>query len=388
MTALTILGSTGSIGRSTLKVAGRFPDRFPVKVLTAKSNIDLLIDQIIHFTPELAVVYDQNSADLLKSRLPADLKTEIRWGTPAYQSAAAWEGVDMVVCAMVGAAGLKPTLAAIEAGKNLALANKETLVMAGAIVTKAIKKKKVKLLPVDSEHSAIFQCLQGNQRQDLERVILTASGGPFRTTPLEDFPAITPGKALKHPNWQMGAKITIDSATLMNKGLEVIEAKWLFDLDPEQIEVIIHPQSIVHSLVAYQDGSVLAQLGIPDMQGAIAYALSCPHRLPLRQALPDLVHLQSLTFEQPDVGRFPCLSLAFEACRAGGTLPAVMNAANEVAVDAFLKHQIPFTAIPTIIEQVMDAHNMDNAPDLDQILAADAWARQKAKIKVEAGAKI
>ena len=384
MTALAILGSTGSIGRNTLKIAARFPEQFPVRVLTAKSNVDLLLEQIITFTPELAVVYDQATADIVKSRLPAGLKTEIRWGVTGYRSAAGWQGVDMVVCAMVGAAGLEPTLAAIHAGKDIALANKETLVMAGAVVTRAVKENKVNLLPVDSEHSAIFQCLQGNQRKDLDHVILTASGGPFRATALEDFAAITPAQALKHPNWQMGAKITIDSATLMNKGLEVIEAKWLFDLDPKQIEVMIHPQSIVHSMVAYKDGSVLAQLGIPDMQSAIAYALSFPHRLPLGQPLPDLVRIKALTFEQPDVDRFPCLALALEACRVGGTLPAVMNAANEVAVEAFLNKQIPFTGIPVIIEEVMNAHRIEDAADLKQIKRADDWARQTAKIRVEA----
>jgi 1-deoxy-D-xylulose-5-phosphate reductoisomerase len=388
MTALAILGSTGSIGKNTLKIVSKFPDQFPVKVLTAKSNVDLLAGQILAFSPDLAAVYDQASALLLKERLPADSKTEILWGAAGYRAAAAWQDVEMVVGAMVGAAGLEPTLAAIEAGKDVALANKETLVMAGDIVTRAVRANKVRLLPVDSEHSAIFQCLQGNQRQDLDRVILTASGGPFRTTPLEDFDAITPARALKHPNWQMGAKISIDSATLMNKGLEVIEAKWLFDLTHEQIEVMVHPQSIVHSMVAYRDGSVMAQLGIPDMQSAIAYALSFPNRLPLRQPLPDLASLKALTFEPPDFKRFPCLGLAFEACRIGGTLPAVMNAANEIAVQSFLQNRLPFSGIAALINQVMDAHKVENRPDLQQILAADAWARRTAKNKVEAGAKI
>ncbi|MEJ2037895.1 MAG: 1-deoxy-D-xylulose-5-phosphate reductoisomerase [Desulfosarcinaceae bacterium] len=388
MTALAILGSTGSIGKNTLKIVSKFPDQFPVKVLTAKSNVDLLAEQILAFSPDLAAVYDQASALLLKERLPADSKTEILWGAAGYRAAAAWQDVEMVVGAMVGAAGLEPTLAAIEAGKDVALANKETLVMAGDIVTRAVRANKVRLLPVDSEHSAIFQCLQGNQRQDLDRVILTASGGPFRTTPLEDFDAITPARALKHPNWQMGAKISIDSATLMNKGLEVIEAKWLFDLTHEQIEVMVHPQSIVHSMVAYRDGSVMAQLGIPDMQSAIAYALSFPNRLPLRQPLPDLASLKALTFEPPDFKRFQCLGLAFEACRIGGTLPAVMNAANEIAVQSFLQNRLPFSGIAALINQVMDAHKVENRPDLQQILAADAWARRTAKNKVEAGAKI
>jgi 1-deoxy-D-xylulose-5-phosphate reductoisomerase len=294
----------------------------------------------------------------------------------------------MVVGAMVGAAGLKPTLAAIQAGKNIALANKETLVMAGALVMSALSSNKVRLLPVDSEHSAIFQCLQGNRRQDLDKVILTGSGGPFRTTAFENFTSITPSQALRHPNWQMGAKITIDSATMMNKGLEVIEAKWLFDLECDQIEVVIHPQSIVHSMVAYKDGSIMAQLGVPDMQTAIAFALSFPQRLPLKQPFPDLVSLQALTFESPDFKRFPCLALAFEACRSGGTLPVVLNAANEIAVEAFLAGQLSFLGIPIVIEHAMAAHTVQKKPDLQQILAADRWARKTAKIKVEANAKI
>jgi 1-deoxy-D-xylulose-5-phosphate reductoisomerase len=381
--SLAILGATGSIGCNTLKITAKFKERFKVKVLTAKHNVERLIEQIRVVEPELAVVYDEPTAERLKEALPPRFKIEIMHGTEGYLAAARWPGVDMVVGAMVGAAGLAPTLAAISAGKDIALANKETLVMAGAIVTAAAARHGVRILPVDSEHSAIFQCLQGQRREDLDKIILTASGGPFLKTPACEFAAIGPQQALKHPNWQMGAKISIDSATLMNKGLEVIEAKWLFDLHPEQIEVLVHPQSIVHSMAAFRDGSVIAQLGIPDMQGAIAYALSYPGRLSLGQPFPDLAALQALTFEPPDTERFPCLGLAFEACRQGGTLPAVLNAANEVAVDAFLHHGLPFLSICEVTRATMALHALDPAPELDSILAADAWARRTAHSKVE-----
>lgn len=372
---LAILGSTGSIGRSTLKVVDRFADRFAVKVLAAKHSVDRLAEQVQRFHPEAAVVFDAATARALRDKLPGDCSVEILHGAAGYRAAARWPTTDMVVGAMVGAAGLAPTMAAIEAGKDIALANKETLVMAGDIVTAAVARRGVRLLPVDSEHSAIFQCLQGQRRQDLDRILLTASGGPFRTTPAAQFETIEPDRALKHPNWQMGAKITIDSATLMNKGLEVIEAKWLFDLKPAQIEVVVHPQSIVHSMVAFRDGSLLAQMGIPDMQGAIAYALSCPERLALHQPLPDLTLAGGLTFEPPDLERFPCLGLAFEACRAGGTLPAVLNAANEVAVAAFLANRLGFTGIHKVIQATMEAHANATAPDMETIIAADRWAR-------------
>jgi 1-deoxy-D-xylulose-5-phosphate reductoisomerase len=285
---------------------------------------------------------------------------------------------------MVGAAGLAPILAAISAGKEVALANKETLVMAGALVISAVKAQQTRLLPIDSEHSAIFQCLQGQRRQDLEKILLTASGGPFLDCPAADFDRITPDQALRHPNWEMGAKITIDSATLMNKGLEVIEAKWLFDLSAEQIEVIVHPQSIVHSMVAFCDGSILAQMGIPDMQQAISYALSFPERLPLEQPLPRLSDLGRLTFRDPDFARFPCLGLAFDACHEGGTMPAVLNAANEVAVAAFLSKRIRFTGIAAVVDATMNVHNLIKDPGLEEILAADAWARTMAHRTVAA----
>jgi 1-deoxy-D-xylulose-5-phosphate reductoisomerase len=379
MTSLALLGATGSIGRNTLNIVAKFPARFQVKTLTAKSNVDLLARQIQAFHPELVAVYDQPTARQLKKRLPAALPVKIVHGADGYCQAAVWPGVDLVVGAMVGAAGLAPTLAAIDAGKDVALANKETLVMAGALVTEAVARKGVRLLPIDSEHSAIFQCLQGQRRQDLDKIILTASGGPFLKTPAEEFAGITPERALRHPNWEMGAKITIDSATLMNKGLEVIEAKWLFDLAPEQIEVMVHPQSIIHSMVAYCDGSMIAQLGIPDMQAAIAYALAFPERMPLGQPFPDLVGMGALTFESPDLQRFPCLGLAYEALAAGGSLPAVMNAANEVAVQAFLTKQLPFTGIAKLIAATMAAHHVNAAPDMAAIVTADNWARQTAQ---------
>lgn len=381
--SLAILGATGSIGRSTFKIVSRFPDRFRVKVLTAKSNIDLLAEQIRVLKPELAVVYDDRGVKDLKRQLPVDLNVEILHGRQGYLTAAGWNGVDMVVGAMVGAAGLEPTLAAIAAGKDVALANKETLVMAGELVMAAVADKGVDLLPVDSEHSAIFQCLQGQQHEELDKILLTASGGPFLDTPASEFERITPARALKHPNWDMGAKITIDSATLMNKGLEVIEAKWLFDLEPEQIQVVVHPESIIHSMVAFQDGSIVAQMGVPDMQVAIAYALSYPRRLPLGQPLPDFAAMGALTFREPDMQRFGCLRLAFDAIRIGGTAPAVLNAANEIAVGAFLTKKIPFDAIYAMNSDILEAHQPTAAPDLPRILEADAWARRTARIKVD-----
>lgn len=383
MKSLSVLGATGSIGRNTLKIAARFPGYFKIKALAAKNNVALLAEQIDRFAPELAVVFDEPTAAQLQSKLGPSRAVKIMSGPEGYRAAATWDGVDMVVGAMVGAAGLAPTLAAIEAGKDVALANKETLVMAGAIVTSAVARNRVRLLPVDSEHSAIFQCLQGQRSEEVDHLILTASGGPFLRTPAEQFAGLAPEQALKHPNWQMGAKITIDSATLMNKGLEVIEASWLFNMPAERIEVIVHPQSIVHSMVAFRDGSVIAQMGIPDMQGAIAYALSYPERLDLRQPLPDLAALGALTFESPDMERFPCLKLAFEACRRGGSLPAVLNAANEVAVAAFLEKKILFVHIAAIIGDTMAAHAIGASPDLAAIMAADNWARGMAQRKVE-----
>lgn len=383
MKSLSILGSTGSIGCNVLKIAEMFPREFAVRVLAAKSNVALLARQIVQFHPDLAVVYDEKRARELTDLIPPGVDIEILHGEMGYHKAATFETVDMTVTALVGAAGLKPTLAAIEAGKTIALANKETLVMAGDLVMRQAAEKGVQILPIDSEHSAIFQCLQGERKEDVAKILLTASGGPFLKRPKEDFGGITPAEALKHPNWQMGQKITIDSATLMNKGLEVLEAKCLFGISRQMIEVVIHPQSVIHSMVAYRDGSVMAQLGIPDMKVAIAYALSYPQRLPLGQPLPKFDGRQSLTFEQPDLEKFPCLALAFQACEAGGTLPAVLNAANEVAVGAFLNHSIGFAYIPAVVEQTMDKHHIIPNPQLQDILEADRWAREQAEGEIE-----
>ncbi len=380
---LSILGSTGSIGRNTLQVAEKFPDRFAIKALAAKNNVSLLARQIGTFRPEMAVVFDESRAVQLKSILSKGTKVEILWGEEGYRTAATASSVDLVVAAMVGSAGLMPTLHAIEAGKNIALANKETLVMAGEIVMKAAAEQGVRILPIDSEHSAIFQCISGQRRRDLEKILLTASGGPFLKRPADGFAGIRPEDALKHPTWQMGRKISIDSATLMNKGLEVLEAKCLFGVSENRIEVVIHPQSVIHSMVSYKDGSIIAQLGIPDMKGAIAYAISYPERLPLGQPLPDFARIGALTFEQPDWERFPCLSLAYQACRTGGTAPAVMNAANEAAVQAFLDQGLSFAEIPEIIGKTMENHSIIKNPCLSDILEADQWARVQAAKEIQ-----
>lgn len=372
---LAILGSTGSIGRNALAIVRRFPDRFATPVLTARRNTVLLAQQIAEFHPELAAVYDADAARDLESRLPKRSRVEIVYGEAGYCRAAAHAEAHTVLTAVVGAAGLKPTLAAIDAGKDIALANKETLVMAGDMVMARAAAKGVRILPVDSEHSAIFQCLAAGRREDVDRIFLTASGGPFRTTPRERFDRIKPADALKHPNWSMGDKITIDSATMMNKGLEVIEAVHLFETLPDAITVVVHPESIVHSMVGFRDGSVIAQMGVPDMKGAIAYAFSWPERLPIGLACPDFFALGRLAFEAPDHDRFPCLDLAFRACRAGGVLPAVLNGANEAAVAAFLNDKIRFTDIPALIAQAMEASSCVSDPDLSDILSADEWAR-------------
>ena len=379
MKNLAILGSTGSIGVNTLNVVAMFPDRFSVKALAAATNVELLASQIEQFKPELAVVLNEAYAKELKNLIKDHSEVKIVYGREGYEAAATCPSVNQVVAAMVGAAGLMPTLAAIEAGKDVALANKETLVMAGEIVMKKAVEKGIEILPVDSEHSAIFQSISGNRKADVEKIFLTASGGPFLERPQCDFCDIKPADALKHPNWQMGKKISIDSATLLNKGLEIIEAKFLFDLPEEMIEVVIHPQSIIHSMVGYKDGSVIAQLGVPDMKGAIAYAISYPERLNIKQPMPDFFNLSSLTFEKPDLEKFPCLSLAVDACKKGKTMPAVLNAANEIAVQGFLDKRITFMDIPAIIEKIMEMHVVFDSPDLSQILESDVWARETAK---------
>jgi 1-deoxy-D-xylulose-5-phosphate reductoisomerase len=383
MKHLSILGSTGSIGRNTLNIVNMFPQHFSVSALAAKSNTTLLAEQIERFKPQVAAVYDQAAARELRAKLPADSRVEVLYGEAGYCAAARHESADITVTAVVGAAGLVPTLEAIEAGKTIALANKETLVMAGDVVMRKAAEKNIAIFPVDSEHSAIFQCLQGQRREDVEKVLLTASGGPFLEKPRAEFENISIDDALNHPNWKMGKKITIDSATLMNKGLEVIEAKHLFDLSHDMIEVVVHPQSIVHSMVAYQDGSIIAQLGVPDMKTAIAYALSYPQRLPLKQPLPDFSGSQALTFQSPDLEKFPCLNLAFQACEIGGTLPAVLNAANEIAVNAFLDQKLRFVDIAGIIGATMQSHTCVADPDLSDIMAADRWAREQTEVIIE-----
>ena len=384
MKNLSILGSTGSIGCNTLKIAEMFPDRFAVKALAAKNNIPLLARQIERFSPEIAAVYDEATAVELKGMLPAETGVEILFGENGYKAVAVHGPVDLVVVAVVGAAGLMPTLSAIAAGKNIALANKETLVMAGDIVIEQAELNHITIFPIDSEHSAIFQCIQGNRREDIEKIILTASGGPFLNLPEKEFNKIKPKDALNHPNWNMGKKISVDSATLMNKGLEAIEAKCLFDVSQEMIEVVIHPQSVIHSMVSFKDGTVMAQLGIPDMKGAIAYAMAYPERLALRQPAPDFVSIGKLTFEKPDIKKFPCLALAYAACETGRTLPAVLNAANEVAVAAFLEKSISFINIPQIIEKTMGHHLVVTDPTLSDILEADQWARKQAEDLIKA----
>lgn len=384
MKNLSILGSTGSIGCNTLKIAEMFPDRFAVKALAAKNNIPVLARQIERYCPEIAVVFDEATAVELKGMLPDGINIEVLFGENGYKAAATHESVDLVVVAVVGAAGLMPTLSAITAGKNIALANKETLVMAGDIVIEQAELNNITILPIDSEHSAIFQCMEGNRREDIDKIFLTASGGPFLNLPAKEFNKIKPKDALNHPNWDMGKKISVDSATLMNKGLEAIEAKCLFDVSQEMIEVVIHPQSVIHSMVSFKDGTVMAQLGIPDMKGAIAYAMAYPERLALRQPTPDFVNIGKLTFEKPDIKKFPCLALAFAACETGRTLPAVLNAANEVAVAAFLEKSISFVKIPEVIEKTMKYHTVVTDPTLSDILEADQWARKQAEDLIKA----
>ncbi len=380
MTHISILGSTGSIGVSALDVVRMHPNLFKINALAAGNNVELLAQQIIEFTPELAVVLTEELALKLKELLGSNALygLKILFGDDGYQAAASFETSHTVLLAMVGAAGLKPALAAIDAGKKIALANKETLVMAGDIVMERARLKGVDIFPVDSEHSAIFQCLEGNRRRDLSKIFLTASGGPFRKTPAWDFDKIGPEDALNHPTWNMGSKITIDSATLMNKALEIIEAIHLFNLQPDQVEVLVHPKSIVHSMVGFKDGTVISQMGVPDMKGAISYALSWPRRLSIGLDFPDFAGMDGLFFEAPDFERFPSLKFAFEAVRVGRTLPAVMNAANEVAVDAFLNCAISFPDIFKVIEKTMAIHQVVDSPDLSDIIKSDIWARNQA----------
>ena len=378
MKRISLLGSTGSIGVSTLDVVGAHPDQFVVTALAAGCNITLMKQQIERFRPRLAAVFDEAHARELRRLLGPASATDVLFGPEGYREMVASADADMVVSAIVGAAGLLPTLDAIEAGKDIALANKETLVMAGHLVLRKATERGVKIIPVDSEHSAIFQCLQGHRREDVRRIILTASGGPFLHASEEELAKVTPAQALRHPNWAMGKKVTIDSATMMNKGLEVIEAGWLFELPGTAIDVLIHPESIVHSLVEYRDGSVIAQMGVPDMRIPIAYALSYPNRLTRGEKNLDLRKVGTLTFLDSDPIRFPALRLAYAAAKTGGTMPAVLNGANEMAVTAFIEEKIQFDSIVSVVQEVLSRHRGQSDPGIDAILAADRWAREEA----------
>ena len=384
MKRLAILGSTGSIGVNTLDIVRQFPDQFEVVSLSAGLNIQLLRQQILQFRPKIVSVQNRELADALKRELSSE-PPEIVDGVEGLIKVATHPEVDQVVSAIVGAVGLIPTLSAIKTGKEIALANKESLVMAGKIVMEEARQSRVQILPVDSEHSAIFQSLLGHRKDSIERIILTASGGPFLNLPVSRLQEVTVKDALQHPNWEMGKKVTIDSASLMNKGLEVIEAHWLFDLPVEKIAVQIHPQSIIHSMVEYVDGSVIAQMGIADMRVPISYALSFPHRLPLRLPRLDLAQKGGLTFQAPDPDRYPCLKLAYQAIRIGETMPAVLNASNEVAVNGFLDGTIRFTEIPLLIQRVVEDHDLKPVRTIEDILKADHWARERAKAVLERG---
>lgn len=371
---VSVLGSTGSIGRQALDVIAMFPQSFKVETLVAGSNIKLLEQQVYQFNPSIVAVHDINAAQELKRRLKG-LKFRVLGGKEGVRECAAKPEVDIVINAISGISGLLPTLEAIKQKKQVALANKETLVSAGEVVMKEVEKSGKILIPVDSEHSAIFQCLQ-NECGTPNKIILTASGGPFRTYPLSALEQVTPEQALKHPNWHMGKKISVDSATMINKALEVIEAHWLFDLDYSCIEVVIHPESIVHSMVGFKDGAVLAQLGLPDMRVPIQYALTWPERWANDLAFPNWFEIGKLTFEVPDRRKFPGLELAYQAGEAGGTAPAALNAANEVAVDLFLHRKINFLQISELVASALDAHQIKSAPDLEDILEADRLTRQ------------
>ncbi len=370
---IAILGSTGSIGVQTLDAARNLGIK--VSALTAYSNIELLVQQVREFKPLMVSIGDSSLASGLKKRLEGT-GVEVYSGLEGNKAAVSVNGVDTVVVSIVGIAGLIPTMEAIRKGRDIALANKETLVTAGRIVMAEAERYGVAIFPVDSEHSAIYQCLAGNRKKDVERLILTASGGPFRGKKTSELKNVTVDQALRHPNWSMGSKITIDSATLMNKGLEVIEARWLFGFSPEKIKVIVHPQSIIHSMVEYKDGSIIGQLGSPDMRIPIQLALTWPERSPNNFSKLDLLKCGGLTFEEPDIDTFRCLRLAFDALKTGGTMPVVMNGANEAAVGLFLNGRIGFCDIAAIIENTMLAHDVNTSPDLDDIIEVDKWARR------------
>lgn len=383
MKTIIILGSTGSIGTNTLDIVQRFPGKFRVAGLTAGNNIDKLEEQIRVFKPQVVAVSQESAAVTLRQRC-AGLPVKILSGEAGIAQVASLPEAELVISAIVGAAGLVPTLTAIRSGKHIALANKEPMVMAGKLMQEEAHKHGVRIFPVDSEHSAIFQSLEGHRLEDVRRLILTASGGALWTMAKDELQHVTPERALKHPNWKMGSKITIDSATLMNKGLEVVEARWLFDIPESRIEVMVHRESIIHSLVEYEDRSMIAQLGLPDMRTPISYAMMYPERLPLDLPSLDLTEIGTLSFCKPDHDRFPCLNLGYESLRTGGTMPATMNAANEIAVDAFLNGGIRFTEIAEVIRHTMDAHTPKAVSSLEDALEADRWAREKAESLVHA----
>jgi 1-deoxy-D-xylulose-5-phosphate reductoisomerase len=382
MKRLSILGSTGSIGVNTLHIVNQFPERFKVAGLSAGANVQLLKQQILRFRPQVVSVLNKELSEALRREL-TNIPVEILHGVEGLIRVATHPEVDQVVSAIVGAVGLIPTLSAIKSGKTVALANKESLVMAGKIVMEEAKRNHVRILPVDSEHSAIFQALLGHQKEDVHRLILTASGGPFLNFPHARLHDVTVKEALHHPRWEMGKKITIDSASLMNKGLEVIEAHWLFGVPVEKVVVLIHPQSVVHSMVEYIDGSIIAQMGITDMRIPISYTLSFPKRLNLNLPPLDLPKSEGLTFSVPDPERFPCLKLAYQSIEIGETMPAILNATNEVAVGAFLEGSIKFTSIPSLLKRVMEEHDVKPVHTIEDILKADHWAREKAKALLE-----
>jgi 1-deoxy-D-xylulose-5-phosphate reductoisomerase len=375
--SIALLGSTGSIGVNTLDLVRQFPDRFKIHGMVAGRNLERLAKQIKEFSPRCVAIKNEDDVPRLR-RLIGKHRVEILCGEKGATQVATASEVEVVLAAIVGAAGLVPTLRAVKAGKEIALANKEALVMAGELFIKAAKEKGTRLLPVDSEHSAIFQCLQGNRRDEVDKLILTASGGPFLRTPLPRLDKVTVEQALKHPNWKMGQKITVDSATMMNKGLEIVEARWEFDIEPNRIEVVIHPQSVVHSMVRYQDGSVIAQLGVADMRIPIAYALAYPHRLKGNWEALEMTRHRELNFLPVEKKRFPALGLAYQALHEGGSMPAVLNAANEVVVAAFLERKIGFREIHRIVDKTMQGHKTRRPKEVDEILEVDRWARDKA----------
>ena len=375
MRALTILGSTGSIGTQTLEVVENLPGEFRVVALTANRNIELLAHQARQFQVEAVALADPKGADELR-RLLAGSGIAIHTGRSGLLEIAGRDDIDLCLNGLVGGGGMAPTMAALEAGVDVALSNKESLVMAGALITALQQEKGTKLLPIDSEHSAIWQCLAGEDRSQIRRLVLTGSGGPFRTWPLEDMSQVTREQALRHPNWDMGPKVTIDSATMMNKGLEVIEARWLYDMPPERIDIVIHPQSIIHSMVEFVDGSIKAQLGVPDMKIPIQYALAYPDHRPADWPRLDLAAIGELTFEEPDLEKFPCITLAYDALRRGGSAPAALNLANDLAVQAFLDDQLAFAAIPRVLERVLSEHPFIETPTLADLEELEAWTER------------